>query len=576
MSTKITGIAASDGIGIAKAYTLVDPDLSFEKKTVTDPQAEIDRLAAARKITVSELEEIKAKALENLGPKEAEVFDAHLAMVNDPDFIKQVEDEITQKSCNAETAQQDVADQFSAMLEAMTDNAYMQERAADVRDVTKRVLSHLLNRPLPNLALVNSPVVVVSHDLTPSDTAQLDRQFVKGILVDLGGRTSHSAIMSRTLEIPAVVGTKKATATVQDGQTVILDGLHGVALAEPDDAELADYQKQAADFAEEKAVWEQLKDQPTVSKDGQSFMLAANIGTPADLPAVLKSGAEGIGLFRSEFLYMDSDQLPSEETQFKAYKAAVEQMDGKPVVIRTMDIGGDKDLPYMKLPKEMNPFLGYRAIRISLKRQDIFRTQLRALIRASAFGDLGIMFPMIATLEELRQAKTIFNEEKTKLVEAGVKVGEKIKLGMMIEIPNAAIFADHFAKEVDFFSIGTNDLIQYTFAADRGNERVSYLYQPYHPSLLGLINHVIKAAHRHGTSVAMCGEMAGDQTAVPLLMGMGLDEFSMSATSVLKTRNLMKHLDASTLTDLAEAAINDCESSNQVKALVEKLKTSQA
>ncbi|MDT6981559.1 phosphoenolpyruvate--protein phosphotransferase [Levilactobacillus zymae] len=569
MATKISGIAASDGIGIAKVYMLTDPDLSFDATTVQDTEAEKKRYDDARAVTEKELNLIRAKALENFGQDEAEIFDAHLAMLSDPEFIKQVQSVIDQQSCNAEQALQSVAKQFADTLRAMTDNAYMQERATDVEDVTKRVLSHLLDRPLPNLALIQEPVIVVSHDLTPSVTAQINKQFVKGILVDLGGRTSHSAIMSRTLEIPAIVGTETVTKTVKNGDMAIVDGSNGVGLINPSDAELADYQQRQADFSAQQEALKQLKTQASVSADGQHFTVAANIGTPKDMDGVTNFGAEAIGLFRTEFLYMDSDQLPTEDQQFEAYKTVVQQMNGKPVVIRTMDIGGDKNLSYWKLPKEMNPFLGYRAIRISLDRQDIFRTQLRALLRASAYGKLGIMFPMIATLEELRQAKAIFNEEKTKLVEAGVKVGDDIQLGMMIEIPNSALFADRFAKEVDFFSIGTNDLIQYTFAADRGNERVSYLYQPYHPALLRLIKHVIDCAHREGTTVAMCGEMAGDKIAVPLLMGLGLDEFSMSATSILRTRGLMKTIDTKQAAALAQKAIDTCDTCDEVKQLVE-------
>lgn len=571
MATEIKGIAASDGIGVAKAYVLVDPDLDFKRYTVTDVQAEILRLQAARLAAIEELKEIKSKALTNLGKETAAVFEAHLTMLNDPDFIKQVEDKIKAESCNAEAAQQDISDQFITIFEGMTDNAYMQERATDVRDVTKRILSHLLQRPLPTLSLIDEPVILVAHDLTPSDTAQLNKHLVKGILVDLGGRTSHSAIMSRTLEIPAIVGTEVATQKIKNNQLVALDGEQGTSTVDPSPAILEKYQEKAQKFAARREAWSKLRQAPTLSKNGQSFMLAANIGTPKDVAAVVQSGAEGIGLFRTEFLYMNSDQLPTEEDQFRAYKDVLEQMAGKPVVIRTMDIGGDKELPYLKLPKEMNPFLGYRAIRISLSRQDIFRTQLRALLRASAFGNLGIMFPMIATLEELRQAKAIFKEEKNRLIESGVAVSDNIKLGMMIEIPNSALFADRFAQEVNFFSIGTNDLIQYTFAADRGNERVSYLYQPYHPALLNLIHHVIEAAHRHNTTVAMCGEMAGDQIAVPLLMGLGLDEFSMSATSVLKTRDLMRQLDTTDLKQLATEVISTCDNGEQVKAEVKQM-----
>ncbi|MFC6295459.1 phosphoenolpyruvate--protein phosphotransferase [Lactiplantibacillus daoliensis] len=566
----LKGIAASDGIAIAKAYMLVDPDLSFEKTTVSDIDAEIKKLHDAFDASKAELQVIKEKATQSLGAEEAEVFEAHITILSDPEMLGQIEGKIKDDKVNAEEALKEVTDTFISMFEAMTDNAYMQERAGDIRDVTKRVMSHLLGVTLPSPALIDSEVIVVAHDLTPSDTAQLDRKFVKGFITDIGGRTSHSAIMSRTLEIPAVVGSETATTDIKAGTTVILDGINGEALVAPTDAEISDYQQKAKDFAAQKAEWDKLKNEATVSKDGKHFELASNIGTPDDMDGVLDAGSEAVGLFRSEFLYMNSAELPDEDTQFEAYKKVVEGMQGKPVIVRTMDIGGDKHLPYLPLPDEMNPFLGYRAIRISLDRDDIFRTQLRALLRASHYGQLRIMFPMIATLDEFRQAKAIFEEEKAKLVKAGTPVADDIKLGIMIEIPAAAILADQFAKEVDFFSIGTNDLIQYSFAADRGNERVSYLYQPYNPSLLRLIKHVIDAAHANGRIAGMCGEVAGDQVAVPLLMGLGLDEFSMSSTSVLKTRSLMKTIDTKEMAKLADKALNECVTNEEVKELVEK------
>ena len=566
----LKGIAASDGVAIAKAYMLVDPDLSFEKTTVSDTDAEVARLHDAFDASKAELKVIKDKAVENLGEEEAEVFEAHITILSDPEMLGQIEGKIKDDKVNAEEALKEVTDTFISMFEAMTDNAYMQERAGDIRDVTKRVLSHLLGVTLPSPALIDSEVIVVAHDLTPSDTAQLDRKYVKGFITDIGGRTSHSAIMSRTLEIPAVVGSESATTNIKEGDTVVLDGINGDALVAPTDAEVADYQQKAKDFVAQKAEWAKLKNEATVSKDGKHFELASNIGTPDDMDGVLDAGSEAIGLFRSEFLYMNSSELPDEDTQFEAYKKVVEGMNGKPVIVRTMDIGGDKELPYLPLPDEMNPFLGYRAIRISLDRDDIFRTQLRALLRASHYGQLRIMFPMIATLDEFRKAKAIFEEEKAKLVAAGTPVADDIKLGIMIEIPAAAILADQFAKEVDFFSIGTNDLIQYSFAADRGNEQVSYLYQPYNPSLLRLIKHVIDAAHANGRFTGMCGEVAGDQIAVPLLMGLGLDEFSMSSTSVLKTRSLMKKLDTKEMAKLADKALNECVTNEEVKELVEK------
>ncbi|GEP19905.1 phosphoenolpyruvate--protein phosphotransferase [Pediococcus argentinicus] len=567
MTSTLKGIAASDGIAIAKAYMLVDPDLSFDKKTITDVDAESARLEKALDASKAELKLIKEKAAENLGDEEAEVFEAHLTILSDPELIGNIEDKIKNDKVNAEQATKEVTDNFITMFESMTDNAYMQERAADIRDVTKRVMSHLLGVDLPNPALIDSEVVIVAHDLTPSDTAQLDRRYVKGFITDIGGRTSHSAIMSRTLEIPAIVGSEKATSSAKAGDMLIIDGLEGDAIIDPSDDQVKEYQQKAADFKAQKAEWDKLKDEKTVSKDGVHFDLAANIGTPDDLQGVIDNGGEAVGLFRSEFLYMNASELPTEDEQFEAYKKAVEGMNGKQVVVRTMDIGGDKELPYLPLPEEMNPFLGYRAIRISLDRTDLFRTQLRALLRASAFGKLAIMFPMIATVAEFKKARAIYDDERQKMVDAGEKVGD-IQVGMMMEIPAAAIIADKLAKYVDFFSIGTNDLIQYSFAADRGNEKVSYLYQPYNPSLLRLIKRTIDASHAEGKWTGMCGEMAGDQTAVPILMGLGLDEFSMSATSILKTRSLMKKLDTNDMKKLAERAVTDAETNDDVIKMV--------
>lgn len=570
MTKMLKGIAASDGIAAAKAYMLVQPDLSFSETSIDDPEAEIKRLDDAVEASKSELELIKQKATENLGEEEAQVFEAHLTILADPELLGQIKDKIKNDKVNAEAALKSVTDMFIEMFEAMTDNAYMQERAGDIRDVTKRIMSHLLGVTLLNPALIQEEVVIVAHDLTPSDTAQLDRNYVKGFITDIGGRTSHSAIMSRTLEIPAVVGSGSATTDIQEGEMVIIDGINGDALVDPTDAELADYKQKAADFAAQKEEWARLKDAKSVSADGKEVLLGANIGTPDDVSGANDNGAEAVGLFRSEFLYMNSNELPTEDEQYEAYKAALEGMSGKQVVVRTMDIGGDKELPYLPLPEEQNPFLGYRAIRICLNRQDIFRTQLRALLRASKYGRLAIMFPMIATVQEFKDAKAIFEEEKANLVASGVEVSDDIQVGMMMEIPAAAMIADKLAKYADFFSIGTNDLIQYSMAADRGNERVSYLYQPYNPSILRLIKNIIDASHKEGKWTGMCGEMAGDQIAVPLLLGLGLDEFSMSATSILKTRSLIKKLDSKEMKELADKAVSDCETVDEVVSLVKE------
>ena len=570
MKPTLQGIAASDGIAIAKVYTLTEPDLTVTKVTVEDSEKEVSRLDDALAASIKDVELIKETALKNLGEEEAQVFDAHLMVLSDPELIGQVKDSITSNKVNAESALKEVTDMFISIFAGMEDNPYMQERAADIRDVSKRVLAHLLGVKIPSPATIKDEVIIVAADLTPSDTAQLNRQYVKAFVTDIGGRTSHSAIMARSLEIPAIVGTKEVTSIAKDGDIIIVDGLTGDVFLNPSEEVIAEYRAKAEAFAAQQAEWEKLKDSKTYTKDGHQVELAANIGTPKDLEGVVNNGAEGVGLYRTEFLYMDSHDMPTEEDQFEAYKAVLEGMNGKPVVVRTMDIGGDKELPYLPLPHEMNPFLGYRAIRISLNEPEMFRTQLRALLRASVYGKLRIMFPMIATLNDFRGAKALLEEEKAKLIAEGVAVSDDIQVGIMIEIPAAAVLAHQFAKEVDFFSIGTNDLIQYTMAADRMNERVSYLYQPYNPSILTLIKHVIDSAHKEGKWAGMCGEMAGDQTAVPLLVGLGLDEFSMSASSVLKTRSLISKLTLSDMQALADKAINECATVEEVEALVEE------
>ncbi|GEK92062.1 phosphoenolpyruvate--protein phosphotransferase [Alkalibacterium kapii] len=568
MTTKLTGIAASDGIAHAKAYLLVEPDLTVEKNKASDTEAEMQRLKDATDKAKEQLTKIKSVAKESLGEEEAQVFDAHIMVLSDPDLMDQTKSVIDSEEVNAEYAFKQVTDTFITLFEGMEDNAYMQERAADIRDVRKRVIANLLNVTLPSPATIDEEVIIIAEDLTPSDTAQLNKKYVKAFVTNIGGRTSHSAIMARSLEIPAIVGTKDITERVKENDELIVDGINGEVYIDPTEEEITSFNKQAKEYDELKLEWEQLLNEPSVTKDGKHVEIGANIGTPKDLVGVKDNGAEAIGLYRTEFLYMDSSELPTEDDQFEAYKKVLEGMENKPVVVRTMDIGGDKELPYLELPDEMNPFLGYRAIRISLDRDNIFRTQLRALLRASVHGTLRIMFPMIATVQEFREAKAILEEEKALLIKKGVKVSDDIEVGIMVEIPAAAVLADQFAKEVDFFSIGTNDLIQYSMAADRMNERVSYLYQPYNPSILRLVKHVIDSAHKEGKWAGMCGEMAGDQTAVPLLLGLGLDEFSMSATSILKTRSLLKKLDSKKMKELSDKAVNECTTVDEVIDLV--------
>ncbi|MGP4040658.1 phosphoenolpyruvate--protein phosphotransferase [Gracilibacillus sp. D59] len=570
--SQLTGIAASNGIAIAKAYKLAIPDLSFDKKKVDDTTSEVERLTKALEVSKSELEKIKEHARTSLGDEHAEIFSAHLLVLSDPELINPIKDKIESEQVNAEFALDETAQMFIQMFENM-DNEYMRERAADIKDVTKRVMAHLLEVSFPNPALIDEEVVVIAEDLTPSDTAQLNKQFVQGFTTNIGGRTSHSAIMARSLEIPAVVGTKAITEQAKEGDILIVDGIDGNVIINPTDEEINEYKQKQENFEKQKQEWAKLKNEPTVTKDGTHVELVANIGTPNDVEGVLNNGGEGVGLYRTEFLYMGKNELPTEDEQFDAYKSVLEQMGDKPVVVRTLDIGGDKELPYLELPDEMNPFLGFRAIRLCLERDDIFRTQLRALLRASTYGNLKIMFPMIATLDEFRQAKAILLEEKENLTKEGTEVSDNIEVGIMVEIPSTAVIARQFAKEVDFFSIGTNDLIQYTLAADRMNERVSYLYQPYHPAILNLVNNVIEAAHAEGKWAGMCGEMAGDSIAIPILLGLGLDEFSMSATSILPARTQMKELSKEELASYKDQLLS-MDTADDVEAFVRE-KTNQ-
>ncbi|HCY7845484.1 TPA: phosphoenolpyruvate--protein phosphotransferase [Staphylococcus aureus] len=567
MSKLIKGIAASDGVAIAKAYLLVEPDLTFDKnEKVTDVEGEVAKFNNAIEASKVELTKIRNNAEVQLGADKAAIFDAHLLVLDDPELIQPIQDKIKNENANAATGLTDVTTQFVTIFESM-DNEYMKERAADIRDVSKRVLSHILGIELPNPSMIDESVVIVGNDLTPSDTAQLNKEFVQGFATNIGGRTSHSAIMSRSLEIPAIVGTKSITQEVKQGDMIIVDGLNGDVIVNPTEDELIAYQDKRERYFADKKELQKLRDADTVTVDGVHAELAANIGTPNDLPGVIENGAQGIGLYRTEFLYMGRDQMPTEEEQFEAYKEVLEAMNGKRVVVRTLDIGGDKELSYLNLPEEMNPFLGYRAIRLCLAQQDIFRPQLRALLRASVYGKLNIMFPMVATINEFREAKAILLEEKENLKNEGHDISDDIELGIMVEIPATAALADVFAKEVDFFSIGTNDLIQYTLAADRMSERVSYLYQPYNPSILRLVKQVIEASHKEGKWTGMCGEMAGDETAIPLLLGLGLDEFSMSATSILKARRQINGLSKNEMTELANRAV-DCATQEEVIELV--------
>jgi len=564
----LKGIAASQGIAIAKVYKLEQPKLNIQQVS-SDPSTELAKLDAAFKKTVSDIEKIKEVASKSLKEEELAIFDAHLMMANDPEFRGMIEQDINDNKNNAEFAAKTVSDNMVAMFEAM-DDEYMRGRAADIRDVSFRLQCNLAGKEIPNLATLNEPVVVVAKDLTPSDTGSLNKEFAKGFATEVGGRTSHSAIMARSLEIPAVVGVTGILAAAKSGDSVILDAITGEVILNPSDAQVAEYTKKAEAYQKEKDALKAMKDQPSVSTDGHKVLLVGNIGSVADVEGVLANGGEGVGLFRTEFLYMKSENdFPDEDTQFAAYKQVLEGMNGRPVVIRTLDIGGDKKLKYYTFDEEMNPFLGVRAIRFCLMRKDVFRVQLRALLRASAFGHLCIMFPMIATVNEFKEAKALYEEERANLIKEGIKVGNDVEVGCMIEIPAAAVLADQLAKYADFFSIGTNDLIQYSMAADRMSQPVSYLYQPLNPSILRLVKMTIDGAHKNGKWCGMCGEMAGDELAAPVLLGLGLDEFSMSATSILRARKMINGLSYEAMQKLAAQAV-ELDRMEDVVELVKK------
>ena len=545
------GIAASSGVSICKALVLKEVKYNIEKKNIENVPKEIDSLHAALKLSREQLSNVKKITENKMGKDNAEIFEAHLLMLDDPELIGEIEGKIKNESLNAEFAVKSTVETFVSIFEQM-DNEYMRERAADIRDIGKRLLNNLLGVVHRSISDLEDKCIIVTKDLTPSDTAQMDHEKVLGIVTDIGGSTSHSAIMARSLEIPAVVGLGNISEVVKEGDLLIIDGDEGLVIINPDIETLQRYKDKHEKNEQAKQELKKLMDTESITIDGRKVELAGNIGTPDNVLGVLKNGGEGIGLFRTEFLYMNKENFPSEEEQFNAYKAVLEGMRGKPVVIRTLDIGGDKKLSYLSIDEEMNPFLGYRAIRLCLDRKDIFKTQLRALLRASVYGNLKIMFPMISGLEELREAKAITWEVKQELIKEKIEVSEDIELGIMIEIPSAAVISDILAKEVDFFSIGTNDLIQYTVAVDRMNQKISYLYDPFNPAVLRLIKNVIDNAHKEGKWVGMCGEMAGDTRLTPVLLGFGLDEFSMSPSSILKVRKCITNFEYTKVKEVSD------------------------
>lgn len=561
----LKGIAVSDGIVIGKVFKFEQPKVEIVHHEC-DVEKELLKFDSAKEKTVKDIEKIKEHASANLSQEELAIFDGHIMMATDPEYMDQIKSMIKEGS-SAEEATKTVSDMMVKMFEEM-DNEYFKERAADVKDVGYRLICNILGLNIPDLSLIEEEVVIVAEDLAPSDTAQLNKKYVLGFVTEIGGKTSHSAIMARSLEIPAIVGISDVLNKIESDSTIIMDAIKGEVIINPSAEEVEKYTKLKKEYEEEKELLKILVHEKSVTLDGHEVELASNIGTPKDVEGVIKNGAEGSGLYRTEFLYLDStDDFPSEDEQFEAYKYVLESLKGQKVVVRTLDIGGDKRLNYFEFPQEMNPFLGYRAIRMCLDRKDIFRTQIRALLRASIYGKLCIMFPMIATIEEFLEAKALVMEEKDKLRQEGQEVSDDIQIGMMIEIPAAAVMAREYAKYADFFSIGTNDLIQYTMAADRLSKNVSYLYQPLHPALLRLIKMTIDGGHAEGRWVGMCGEMCSDPEVIPVLLGLGLDEFSMSSNAILKARKTVRSLKQSDMVELANKALT-LDSEEKVKELV--------
>ena len=536
------GIGASEGISIGKVMLFIEEEMNIPQEKISEVQVgtEIEKLLDAQKKSKLQLISIRDKVKEKMGEDKAAIFDGHIMLLEDDDLMDEVKDKIKAEKMAASKALDEGVNEYCEMISQL-DDAYLREREADLKDVGKRWLKNILGIRMKDLSNLDPETVVVAYDLTPSDTAQLDLKNAVGFITEIGGKTSHSAIMARSLELPAVVGVKDALKEMADGASIVMNGEVGEIIIEPDAEILKDYTEKREAYLKEKEELKKLIDEEAVTADGHKVELWGNIGSPEDIDAVLEAGATGVGLYRTEFLFMNSDHLPTEEEQYKAYRVVAEKLQGKPVTIRTMDIGGDKELPYMDLPKELNPFLGWRAIRISLVKQDIFKTQLRAILRASAYGQVKIMYPMVTSINEVRKANEILDECKRELDEIGKKYDKDIKVGIMVETPSVAIIAYKFAKEVDFFSIGTNDLTQYFLAVDRGNELVASLYDSFNPAVLEAIQKVIDAGHDRNISVSMCGEFAGDRRATELLLGMGLDAFSMSASSVLQVKKKIRN-----------------------------------
>ena len=566
----VSGILVSPGIAFAKALLLKEEPIVINNRQILDNKidAEIERFKEARQKSSEQLNAIMERAKTTLGEDKAAIFEGHIMLLEDEDLEQEVISRIQSKHSSADAAVQSVFETQAKELENL-DDEYLKERAADIRDIGKRLLKNILGIEIVDLSAISQPCILVATDLTPSETAQLNLDMVLGFITDAGGRTSHTSIMARSLEIPAIVGTSNATQAIKQGDFVILDAINNAIYINPDHTTEEKLKQVQAKYIADKEELAKLKDLPAVTLDGHQVEICANIGTVRDIAGADRNGYEGVGLYRTEFLFMDRDAYPNEEEQFKAYKEVAESTNGLSIIVRTMDIGGDKDVPYMHLPKEENPFLGWRAIRICLDRKEILHAQLRAILRASAFGKLRIMFPMIISVEEIRILKSEINILKEQLTAEGKTFDKEIEIGVMIETPAAAVIARHLAKEVDFFSIGTNDLTQYTLAVDRGNELISHLYNPFSPSVLTLIKNVIDASHKEGKWTGMCGELAGDERATILLLGMGLDEFSMSAVSIPKIKKLIRNTNYEEAKKFAETALEKA-TAKEITDLIEK------
>ncbi|ELC0660330.1 phosphoenolpyruvate-protein phosphotransferase PtsI [Vibrio fluvialis] len=566
----ISGILASPGIAIGKALLLQEDEIVLNTNTISDAQvdAEVQRFYDARNKSAAQLEVIKQKALETFGEEKEAIFEGHIMLLEDEELEEEILALIKDEKLTADNAIHTVIEEQAMALESL-DDEYLKERATDIRDIGSRFVKNALGINIVSLSDINEEVILVAYDLTPSETAQINLNYVLGFVCDIGGRTSHTSIMARSLELPAIVGTNNITAQVKNGDMLILDAMNNKIIVNPTDAELEEAKAVKAAFLAEKEELAKLKDLHAETLDGHRVEVCGNIGTVKDCDGITRNGGEGVGLYRTEFLFMDRDALPTEEEQYQAYKEVAEAMEGQAVIIRTMDIGGDKDLPYMDLPKEMNPFLGWRAVRISLDRREILRDQLRGILRASAHGKLRIMFPMIISVEEIRALKAAIEEYKAELRAEGLAFDESIEIGVMVETPAAAAIAHHLAKEVSFFSIGTNDLTQYTLAVDRGNEMISHLYNPLSPAVLTVIKQVIDASHAEGKWTGMCGELAGDERATLLLLGMGLDEFSMSGISIPKVKKVIRNSNFAEVKAMAEEALSR-PTAAEIEACVEK------